>query len=90
MKYANGNLYICGKQVRVFICAKTYKRMVELGYDCGLNMSYFNNYWSKYGNDKMRNTAQDKEGIWIEQGKDYSGEYKPLSEVLKNQGGIGE
>jgi len=78
MKYANGCLLIRGRQFQGFICAKTYKRMLELYEEIighSLGTSYFNNYWSKCGNDKMKETAKDKEGIWIRE-EDYSGDYK--------------
>lgn len=62
MKYANGMLMIGNKQMHAFVCAKTYKRMIEL---LKASPNYFNNYWSKCGNDSMKSVAQDKEGIWI-------------------------
>jgi len=77
MKYANGNLFIKGKQTHAFVCAKTHKRMLEMLDGYYIDHSYFYNYWSKCGNDKMKEVAKDKEGIWIEE-KRLSGEYKPL------------
>ncbi len=65
MKYANGNLEIEGKQRSAFVCAKTYKRMLELLSEFWLSYSYFDNYWSKCGNDLMYELAKDEEGVWI-------------------------
>ena len=74
MKYANGCMDVNGKQVNAFVCAKTFKRMLEL---LDMNPYYFNNYWSKIGNEKMMNIAQNKEGIWV-QTKPFSDEYFKL------------
>jgi len=67
MKYANGILRIKHKHFDAFICAKTYKRMIEMSEGL-LTMNYFNVYWSKIGNDEMKKIAKDKEGIWISKG----------------------
>lgn len=70
MKYANGCMYVKGKQVSGFVCAKTYKRALELlkEIDLSFNMSHFNNYWSKCGNDLMKSLAKDSEGVWVTTG----------------------
>ncbi len=65
MKYANGNLQLNGEQISTFVCAKTYKRMIEILEDYHVNAYHFNGWWSKCANDKMKEVAQDKEGIWI-------------------------
>lgn len=66
MKYANGYVFVAGgKQVGAFVCAKTYKRMIELLDDWGISKYYFNDYWNKCGNDKMKELAQDKESVWF-------------------------
>lgn len=77
MKYANGDLFIEGKQVSAFACAKTYKRMIELLENHEISAYYFNGWWSKCGNDKMKQVAQDKEGVWIEEER-RSGKWKKL------------
>lgn len=74
MKYANGYLIIKGVQVKSFVCAKTYKRMLEIAEKYMFTRSELNIYWSKCGNALMKEIAQDKEGIWIAEdrlGKDY-------------------
>ena len=76
MKYFNGLLWINNKQTDTFICAKTKKRAMELAYGVDhTSKNYFCNYWSDCGNDEMKKTAKDTEGIWIEE-KRYSNKYK--------------
>lgn len=65
MKYANGYLHLAGKQRHAFVCAKTYKRILEILKEVWVTKSYFDNYWSKTGNDKMKKIANDEEGLWI-------------------------
>lgn len=78
MKYANGYLITKGKQVKAFICAKTYKRMIEIaGYH--LRRYDLDTYWSKCGNDEMKETAQDKEGIWVNPDGYGKGKYKKVN-----------
>ena len=78
MKYANGTLWIKDNQISAFVCAKTYKRMKDLLSDYLVSSHYFEDYWSKTGNEKMKQTAKDKEGVWIET-KPYFADYKELT-----------
>lgn len=75
MKYANRVLHLDGRERNAFVCAKTYKRMLELLEEFRISKSFFDAYWSKHGNDKMKEIAKDEEGIWIAsdiQSEDYS------------------
>ena len=66
-----------------FICAKTKKKAIELAYNVDrTSQSNFRDYWSDIGNDAMRETAMDKEGVWIEI-KPYSNKYVGLEEFVK-------
>lgn len=64
MKYANGCLFIKREQYHAFICAKTKKRMKEILLKFNVTSNYFDDFWSPTANDKMKQIADDKEGVW--------------------------
>ena len=73
MKYFNGFTFKGGKQVHAFVCARTKKRALEiLNVDNhNISMNHFNNYWSECGNQQMKDTAMDNEGLWYQEGDIY-------------------
>jgi len=68
MRYANGTMFVGRIQRPVFICAKTFKRMIELLSPFYITKSRFDEYWSKTCSDDMKRIAQDNEGIWTDVG----------------------
>jgi hypothetical protein len=87
MKYANGHVWVNGKQKHAFICAKTQKKMIEIlkNNTDYATQSYFQSHWNKCGNDIMKSLARDKEGLWIcstSYGRDY---IKLTLKILKKE-----